>query len=120
MKTVLQVGGARTGGFETVLGYPAELVPLNNPYALKVGGTLRVRAVVDGRPVANQFIVSGGRTPGGGRLPARNVRSDSGGVARIALGSRGYWFVKFVHMLPVAGDTVDYESKWATLTFQVR
>jgi hypothetical protein len=29
--------------------------------------------------------------------------------------------VKFIHMQPAAGDsTIDYESKWATLTFGVR
>jgi hypothetical protein len=28
--------------------------------------------------------------------------------------------VKFIHMRPVTGDTtIDYESKWATLTFGV-
>jgi hypothetical protein len=29
--------------------------------------------------------------------------------------------VKFIHMRPAADDTtIDYESKWATLTFGVR
>jgi hypothetical protein len=32
----------------------------------------------------------------------------------------GWWYVKFIHMVPVNGDTVNYESKWPTLTFQVR
>ncbi len=120
VKTVLQVGEARTPGFETVLGYPAELVPLDNPYSLKVGSTLRVRALVDGKAVANQFVVSGGRTLAGDRLPVRNVRSDAEGIARIAIPLRGYWYIKFIHMIPVTGDSVNYESKWATLTFQVR
>ena len=120
VKTMLQVGDARTGGFDAALGHPAELVPLDNPYALKVGDTLRVRALVDGRPVANQFVVAGGRTTAGARLPVREVRSDADGVARVALGARGYWYVKFIHMVPVTGDSVNYESKWATLTFQMR
>jgi hypothetical protein len=120
VKTLLQVGDARTGGIDAVLGYPAELVPLDNPYRAKVGGVIRVRALVDGKPVANQIIIAGGRTPTGTRLRAQNVRSDTAGVARVSLGARGYWYVKFIHMVPVAGDSVTYESKWATLTFQVR
>jgi hypothetical protein len=29
--------------------------------------------------------------------------------------------VKFIRMVPVSADTaVDYESKWATLTFEIR
>ena len=120
VKTLLQVGDARTPGFDTALGYPAELVPLDNPYATKVGGTLRVRALVDGRSVANQLVIAGGRTPSGARLPVISVRSQPDGVARISIGAPGYWYVKFIHMVPVTGDTVNYESKWATLTFQMR
>lgn len=121
VKAIIQVGTERTTGFDTVLGYPAELVPLNNPYGSRPGGWLRVRAIVDGKPIANQLIVSGGRPPRGGRLPVRSVRTDADGVARIRISDRGQWYVKFIHMAAVAGDpALDYESKWATLTFQVR
>lgn len=121
VKAVFQVGATRSAGFNRAFGYPAELIPLDNPYFLRSGNTLRVRALVDGQPVANQFIVSGGRTANGGRIAQRSVRSDSQGVARIALRGAGTWYVKFIHMVPAqAGDTVDYHSKWATLTFAVR
>ena len=120
VKTIVQAGDERTGGFDTPLGYPAELLPLENPYGLKIGQTLRVRTLVDGKPVAKQLVVAGGRTPGGARLPVQTVRSDSAGVARVRLGSRGYWYIKFIHMVPVVGDTINYESKWATLTFEAR
>ena len=121
VKAVVQVGDVRSEGYQTTLGYPAELVPLDNPYALGVGGVLRVRALVEGRPVANQLVVSGGRTPSGGRIAQRSVRTDSTGVARVRIGSRGAWYVKFIHMERAAADTtIDYESKWATLTFGVR
>jgi hypothetical protein len=121
VKAVLQVGTERSAGFDRVLGYPAELVPLDNPYALRPGASLRVRALVDGRPVANQYIVTGGRRAGGARIAQRGVRTDSDGVARVPLRSAGVWYVKFIHMARASGDTtIDYESKWATLTFQVR
>jgi hypothetical protein len=120
VKTLMQVGELRTRDFDTVLGYPAELVPLENPYDVKSRGSLRVRALVDGATVANQLIVAGGRTVAGARLPVQNVRSDADGIARVRITSPGYWYVKFIHMVPVTGDSVNYESKWATLTFQVR
>jgi hypothetical protein len=121
VKAVLQVGARRSEGFDRALGYPAELVPLDNPYVLRRGAPLRVRALVDGQPVANQYIVSGGRTADGSRIAQRGVRTDADGVARIALRSAGVWYVKFIHMARAAGDTtIDYESKWATLTFAVR
>ena len=121
VKAVLQVGERRSDHFSTPLGYPAELVPLDNPYTLRASGVLRVRALVDGSPVVNQHIVAGGRTPSGARITQSTTRTDSTGVASIRLRTRGVWYVKFIHMTLAAGDTtIDYESKWATLTFQLR
>lgn len=56
---MLQVGDARTPGFYTALTYRAEIVPLDNPYATKVGEVVRARVLVDGRRVANQLVISG-------------------------------------------------------------
>ena len=121
VKAVLQVGGRRSDGFDRVLGYPAELVPLENPYTLRPGASIRIRALVDGKPVVNQYVVAGGRTASGPRIPQRGVRTDADDVARVQLRTAGVWYVKFIHMARVAGDTtVDYESKWATLTFALR
>ncbi len=109
--------------FAQVLGYPAEIVPLEDPYQLHAGAALRVHALVDGAPVAHQVVLAGGRTARGALIPERAVRTDHLGVARIALRTPGVWYVKFIRMRSVpaaAGDSVDYESKWATLTFAVR
>lgn len=115
VKALVQVGNGLTEGYQTALGYPAELIPLDNPYGLTAGAIFGVRAVVEGDPVANQLVTAGSRTS------SRSLRTDSTGVARFRIGSRGMWYVKFIHMQPAAGDpTIDYESKWATLTFGVR
>jgi Domain of unknown function (DUF4198) len=119
VKAVLQVGDTRTAAFGTVLGYPAEIVPLGNPYATRIGDTLAVRALVDGKAVVNQLVIAGGERDGRAMDEVR-ARSDSAGVARFALSGAGKWYIKFIHMVPVSGDSVTYESKWATLTFQVR
>jgi hypothetical protein len=121
IKAVVQVGSARSGDFSTVLGYPAELIPLDNPYVLRPGGTLRVRAMVDGKSAPNQLVVSGGRNRKGGRIKEVRTRTDASGVARVRVSSSGQWYVKFISMVPFRGsERIDYESKWATLTFGVR
>lgn len=119
VKAILQVGDTRTAAFATALGYPAEIVPLTNPYGLRVGDTLALRCLVDGRPVARQLVIAGGEQ-GGQAMAEVRTRSDSDGVARFAIGAPGKWYVKFIHMVPVRRDSIDYESKWATLTFEVR
>jgi hypothetical protein len=52
------------------------------------------------------------------------VRTDADGVARIRIDDRGQWYVKFIHMEKYKGvrapSSPDYESKWATLTFEIK
>ncbi|HVH67167.1 MAG TPA: DUF4198 domain-containing protein [Gemmatimonadales bacterium] len=118
IKAVFQVGPARSGDFNTTLGYPAEIVPLDNPYALAPGTTLRVRCLVDGRPVRNQTVLWGGE--GHVALPSRSTQTDGDGVAQITPDTPGKWYVKFIHMVRRTEPALDYESKWATLTFELR
>lgn len=116
VKAVFQVGDAHTLDYAWVLGYPAEIVPMGNPYAAG-RQSLRVRCLVDGKPVANQVVLWGG--PGA----ERETRTDSSGVAEVTLDATGRWYVKFVHMERANRSKfpgLDYESKWATLTFETR
>ena len=119
VKAVVQVGDRRTAGFDVPLGYPAEIVPITNPYVLRVGGELRVRCLVDGKPVVNQLVIAGGEGAGGA-FEERSARSDASGVATFRIDQPGKWYVKFINMVNVTYDDLDYESKWATLTFGVR
>ncbi len=102
-----------------MLGYPAEIVPVTNPYFLVLGDTLAVRCLVDGKPVAQQLVIAGGQRDTSA-IPEIRARSGPDGVARFVIRTTGKWYVKFIHMMPLSGDSVNYESKWATLTFQVR
>jgi len=119
VKAVFQVGTTRSPGYDVVLGYPAEIVPLDNPYAINRGTALRVRCLVDGRPIVNQLVLWGGEA-GGRVLAQRGTRTDSTGVALVTPDAAGRWYVKFIHMVRAAEPGIDYESKWATLTFEAR
>lgn len=119
VKAVFQVGQAPSAAFGTVLGYPAEIVPLDNPYAIVLGTPLRVRCLVDGRPVGNQTVLWGGEQ-GGQAFTQRSTRTDSDGVAVVTPDRAGRWYVKFIRMVRATETGLDYESKWATLTFEAR
>jgi ketosteroid isomerase-like protein len=121
VKAMLQVGEHRSTEFDAVLGYPAELIPIENPYALTVDDTLALRTLVDGRPVSDQLVLAGGRNSANQSIPEQAARTDSEGIVRVALDQAGQWYVKFIHMVRVQSEPdLDYESKWATLTFEVR
>lgn len=119
VKAVFQVGDRRTDGFDVVLGYPAEIVVLNNPYELQVGGKIRVRCLVDGKPVVNQFVAAGGDHDGT-VIEERSARTDSHGEATFTLDEVGKWYVRFINMTESDDSEIDYRSKWATVTFEIR
>ena len=102
-------------------GYAAEIVPLVDPYAVTVGDTLPVRALVGGRPLDGWTIRAGGTVGTSTEaIPPQVLTTDREGRADVRLTHDGHWFVAFVHMVDApAGAPVDYVSRWATLTFGV-
>jgi len=120
VKAIFQVGGEITDQYATVLGYPAEIVPLENPYRLNVGGTLRVRCLVQGISVQGVTVLAGGVTPQGRTIKETGVTTDGSGIASIPLTSPGRWYVKFIRMKRSTEGNLTHESQWATLTFELR
>jgi uncharacterized GH25 family protein len=119
VKAIFQVGDARTDNFKVALGYPVEIIPQKNPYGLKVGQTLEVLCVKDGQPLVNQFVMAG-RELKGQEFTAPGVRTDAKGIAHIPLKGTGKWYIKFINMTRLSEPQVNYESKWATLSFEVK
>jgi hypothetical protein len=120
VKALVQVGEARTASFGTPLGYAAELVPLDNPYAWTRGGTLRFRAVVGGAPVPGLAVISGGRSSADSAFARRALRTDSGGIVTLVPSGPGLWYLTFIHIGTVSAPDRNYQSEWATITFQLR
>ena len=119
VRAVFQVGDARSEQFKVPLNYPVEIIPQRNPYLLKVNQILPVLCTLDGKPLPQQFVMAGweGRD---GKLKSISTRTDRSGIARFRLSSAGKWYVKMIHMTPINEPGINYESKWATLTFEIK
>jgi uncharacterized GH25 family protein len=118
-KSLVAVGNTdgSGGGHDRVLGLELELVPEANPYALRPGAELPVRLLFRGRPLAGVLVAA---LPHDRPEAGVALRSDAAGRVRLPLGQAGTWLVKAVHMVPpAAGVDADWESLWASLTFQV-
>lgn len=59
VKTLFQVGEKLTDDWKTVLGYPIEFVPLENPYDIHPGHSLRFKLLLQGKPLQNQLVYVG-------------------------------------------------------------
>jgi uncharacterized GH25 family protein len=119
VKTIFQAGDSQTENYKTVLGYPVELVPQSNPYKSKIGDTLEVLCLMDGKPLVNQFVMTGYESKGK-VVAGKNLRSDKKGIVKIKLDGAGKWYVRFIQMTKLSDPKLNYESKWATLTFEIK
>ena len=119
-RAIFQVGDKLSDDYKRELNYPAEIIPQVNPYALKVGDTITVLCTVDGRPAEHQFVMAGWESRDGRMHLSDEIRSDADGIARVRLAGAGKWYVKFIHMNSLDDPNLNYESKWASLTFEIR
>jgi uncharacterized GH25 family protein len=119
VRAVFQVGEKLSDDYKRQLDYPVEIIPQQNPYALKVRQTITALCLVEGRPIANQFVMAGWESRDG-KLHTLDARTDSNGIVRFRLEGAGKWYIKMIHMTSLSDLSLNYESKWATVTFEIR
>ncbi|MGB7070655.1 MAG: DUF4198 domain-containing protein [Pyrinomonadaceae bacterium] len=119
VKTIFQGGNRTTDSYKTILGYAVEMVPQQNPYKLKKGVSLDILCLKDGKPLAGQ-IVTTGYEAAGKMLGETSERTDKDGMIKVKLTGAGKWYAKFINMVKIEDPKLNYESKWATLTFEIR
>jgi uncharacterized GH25 family protein len=115
-KALLKVGDGPATGFDRAAGLPLELVPERDPYSLAAGGELPVRLLYLGKPLAGALVEA--RQPGRpGKIAGR---TDARGRVALRLPAGGFWLVRALHMIAApAGANADWESFWASLTFEL-
>lgn len=115
-KAVLTVGGTGGAGYDRVLGLTLELVPELDPSGVPAGGELPVRLLYHGKPLAGALVTAISRDRPEAKVSGR---TDRAGRVRLPLDHASEWLIKAVHMIPAAaGSGADWESFWASLTFQ--
>lgn len=115
-KSLIQVGQP-TGDLDLSipLGHKIEIIPESNPQKLRTGDILTVRVLYEGQPLSFATI-----SYGNSQYPYTN-QTDEHGRAKIKLWRQGRWFIHTIHMVPSKRlDEIDWESFWATFTFEIR
>lgn len=147
VKAIYQVGDVKTDEWQTVLGYPIEFIPLDNPYNTFTGDSLNVKLLLDGAPLADQLVYAdyvqsghhhthnehdhdhdhdhshehtGDSGENHTHTSGQKMRTDKNGIVTMQLPEDGIYYVRTIFMENIADhDTLTHRSKWATLTFQV-
>jgi len=112
-KSVLNTGSGDGAKFDQPFGYRFEIIPETNPCA---NTPLRVRLLFEGKPLAGALVTALHRDDSSARI---RVRSDKNGRVTLDLPKNGVWLIKSVQIVPApAGTNADWESLWASLTFE--
>jgi len=119
-KSLLDVPGsdASKAKADVPLGFTLELQPRKNPYALHSGDALPLSLTFHGKPIANVLVVALSKD-----APEKSVRArtDAAGRVTLRLDGAGFWLIKAVHMQAAPADAgVDWESWWASMTFDLQ
>lgn len=119
VRTVIHQGLSR--GWETPLGLPLEIVPLNQPYGLLPGDSFRVELLLDGEPLTDAKIYAEKyydpplqKPYPSESLLTRTARTDRNGIANINLHSPGWWVLFTLHEL----DDMEKDGQSGVATLQ--
>jgi hypothetical protein len=119
-KSLVVAGEGPSAFVSSPLGLAIEIVPLADPSRLAPGATLPVRILFRGRPAPDlQVEAAWAPALGKGRHFIAG-RTDAEGRIAIPLDKAGRWRLHAVHMQPCPDkNEADWESFWASLTFQL-
>lgn len=121
VKAILQVDKKRTDDYSAELGYPIEFIPLKNPYNLSIGEEMSFRLLYLGSPLGNQTVhVSSRRNTDSKEGEETALRTNTMGEVSFTIKNEGHWYIASIHMIESNEENFDYESNWATLTFEVK
>jgi len=115
-KSLLTTETGSAKGFDQSTGLRLELIPEKDPSRLAANGKMPLRLLFEGKPLQGTLIVAINEREPSKRIEAR---SDGAGRVNLQLPLAGNWMIKAVHVVPApAGMDADWESLWASLTFQ--
>jgi uncharacterized GH25 family protein len=105
-------------GYKHAVGLPIEIVPEKDPLSLKSGEALPVRVLLRGEPARDLAVLAESSRPG---YSTNHEVGRTGADGRIAIPvAAGQWRLHTIHMERSANPDAEWESFWATLTFEVR
>lgn len=116
-KTFVLAGPDHAGAGTTLThGQTFEIVPETNLFALRPGDRLPFRVLFRGQPAAGILV--------GAFIKARSertatVRTDADGRGMLDIAEAGRWMLSAVNLLPAEGPGRDWDSFWASVTFDV-
>ena len=113
--SLLQVG-ERSGTLPRPADCPLQLIPQENPNALKSGDRLELQLLFRNSPLQGGLVIAY-------HYPSldRDLRhrTDDNGRVSFVLDQPGAWLIKATELVPIDEPGADWESFWSSLTFEL-
>lgn len=116
----LIVAGAPSDFYRHAVGFPIEIIPQADPEGTHSGGTLPIQVLFRGKPAADLQVEMAWLAPNGAATKKVAGRTDRDGRLTIPIAGTGTWKLHTVLMERCADPAFDWESFWASLTFEIR
>lgn len=117
-KLLVQVGDRLDDTYKKPAGLKFEIIPLQNPYALKSGDYLDCKVLYRGNPVNGGLVKVWSHV--GNRIFLQNIYTESDGMIRFPISSTGPWMVSSVKMVRSNSPKAEWESMWSSLVFEIK
>ena len=124
VKALVRLGGGT--GADRALGLPVEIVVEGDPYAEPPGGSVTLRALADGAPMAGALINVFSKPEGGlapdGEARLAPLRADEGGRVTVPLEPATRYLANAVDLREASPELEErtgavWESRWGSTTF---
>lgn len=123
LKALFQVGNQHDETYKLVLGQRLEILPQSNPYGMKLGETLQVRILFEGKPLAEAKVFAyNGSFNQQDKVYQQAARTAKDGSVSFKLDRSGEWLIRLVHMRRCVTDCaeIDWESYWGAYSFGMK
>lgn len=119
-KVLLENHSTRTDDISNLVArHQLEIILLIAPSEIDSSRKLPVKVLFEGKPISGLRVSSGRENLNGGKYLA-HTQTNENGLAQIEVNDAGRWFIR-THFIRLHSDTenFDWESFWASITFQV-
>ncbi len=116
-KLIVQVSDQLDDTWKREVGHRLEIIPNQNPYAIKSGDYLECKVLYGGKPIAHTMVKVWGHV--GSKIFLQNAYTEDDGTVKFPISASGPWMVSTVKMEKSKKPEADWESSWASLVFYV-
>lgn len=116
-KLLVQVGEKKDDTHKKVNSFPVEIMPLENPYSLKIGDPIHFKILFDGKPVFGVRVKVWNRFDN--RTTIQNIYTEKDGTLETRISNRGPWMVSVVRMIPSKQAGAEWQSYRGSFVFGI-